>query len=80
MYKLIKNHCKSIFEVSEELENERIKKKNDKNIDKENMKSMRTNIEQLANRVADFEVNVNILSESLNALDDRVKALEGGGA
>ena len=36
------------------------------------------NIEQLANRVADFEVNVNILSESLNALDDRVKALEGG--
>ena len=38
MYKLIKNHCKSIFEVSEELENERIKKKNDKNIDKENIK------------------------------------------
>ena len=38
MYKLIKNHCKSIFEVSEELENERIKKKNDKNKDKENIK------------------------------------------
>jgi hypothetical protein len=38
MYKLIKNHCKSIFEISEELENERIKKKNDKNIDKENIK------------------------------------------
>ena len=33
-----KNHCKSIFEVSEELENERIKKKNDKNKDKENIK------------------------------------------
>ena len=44
----------------------------------ENMKSMSTNIEQLTNRVADSEVNVNILSESLNALDDRVKALEGG--
>ena len=38
MYKLIKNHCKSIFEVSEELENERIKKKKEYNKDKEEIK------------------------------------------
>ena len=50
------------------------------NIDQlvERVTALESSVDGLPSRVANIEVNINILSESLNALDDRVKALEGG--